>query len=137
MNIRKRIEQEMKLYPKAKMTSGRPVSMYNDGYVDALADVIRWMDEAKQSRKPRFVKPTLVELELAFSEKGVRGLDASSEACAFHDFYESKGWKVGNTKMVSWKHAVAGWVNRNKAKEEPKQAWIRDTSKDGYQPVFK
>lgn len=31
---------------------------------------------------------------------------------AFYDFYQSKGWKVGNTKMVDWQAAVRTWERR-------------------------
>lgn len=31
----------------------------------------------------------------------------------FWDYYESKGWKVGNVKMSDWKAAYRGWVRRD------------------------
>ena len=31
---------------------------------------------------------------------------------AFYDFYESKGWKVGKSKMKDWKAAVRNWERR-------------------------
>jgi hypothetical protein len=63
----------------------------------------------KQERSKAFAKPNLTELESAFSGKVA---DPLGEANKFFNFYESKGWKVGNTKMKSWKHAVANWATR-------------------------
>lgn len=31
---------------------------------------------------------------------------------AFFDFYDSKGWKVGNSPMKNWKSAASGWIRR-------------------------
>jgi hypothetical protein len=56
----------------------------------------------------RFIKPTsqevfdyMVENEFEF---------AKIESDKFVNFYDSKGWKVGKTPMVSWKSAVANWM---------------------------
>jgi hypothetical protein len=32
----------------------------------------------------------------------------------FVDFYEAKGWKVGNTPMKDWKAAVRTWEQRDR-----------------------
>lgn len=45
---------------------------------------------------------------------------------AFIDFYESKGWMVGRTKMKDWKAAVRNWIRRNQ--EGPKE----DTGQRSY-----
>lgn len=34
---------------------------------------------------------------------------------AFCDFYQSKGWLVGKTKMKDWQAAVRTWQSRNKS----------------------
>ena len=56
----------------------------------------------------RFIKPTsqevfdyMVENEFEF---------AKIESDKFVNFYDSKGWKVGKTPMVSWKSSVANWM---------------------------
>ena len=41
----------------------------------------------------------------------------------FYDFYESKGWKVGNQPMKDWKACVRTWEQRNK-KEENLPEWF-------------
>ncbi|MCA9326758.1 helix-turn-helix domain-containing protein [Candidatus Saccharibacteria bacterium] len=72
----------------------------------------------KPIRTKRFTPPTLDELTQAFKEKlrekKVSGADfiARREAEKFMNHYEANGWQVGRTKMKSWPHAVAGWINR-------------------------
>jgi hypothetical protein len=55
----------------------------------------------------RFVKPSLSELNSLITEKGY-----IFDAEQFVNFYESKGWMIGKTKMRSWRHAAAGWNSR-------------------------
>ena len=52
----------------------------------------------------RFVKPSVADVEAYCNERG-NGIDAQR----FVDFYESKGWKVGNSPMKDWKAAVRTW----------------------------
>ena len=61
----------------------------------------------------RFVKPTLEEVkEYCLSRKN--NIDAQQ----FIDFYESKGWKVGNQSMKDWKACVRTWEQRNKVENK-------------------
>lgn len=111
MNIRKHIEQEIREAEKENESDN-----WQRGYLTALEKVLKWMDEAKVTRKPRFVKPTLDEINAAFKSKGLSVAEANRETVAFWNHYESCGWVIGGNgkKMVSWKASVAGWVNRNK-----------------------
>lgn len=52
----------------------------------------------------RFVKPTVEEVKAYCSER-LNTVDPET----FVNFYESKGWKVGNTPMKDWKAAVRTW----------------------------
>ena len=63
---------------------------------------------APKSQRSRFVPPTVAEVEARCVEIGL----ATYEASKFVNYYESKGWVVGNSKMKSWKHALAGWKDR-------------------------
>lgn len=56
------------------------------------------------------IKPTLEELEDKF--RG-RVQNPRQEAEKFYNYYESVGWKVGKKPMVSWPHAVGGWIQRS------------------------
>lgn len=57
--------------------------------------------------KPRFTKPTLEEVT-AYCDERQNNVDPQ----AFIDFYESKGWKVGNQSMKDWRAAVRTWERR-------------------------
>lgn len=56
----------------------------------------------------RFVKPTMEDVR-AYCTERQNSVDPES----FFDFYESKGWKVGNQSMKDWKAAVRTWERRD------------------------
>lgn len=62
----------------------------------------------EEKKNGRFKKPTIAEVEAYCKERG-NFVDAQR----FIDFYESKGWKVGNTAMKDWKAAVRTWEQRD------------------------
>lgn len=39
----------------------------------------------------------------------------------FFDYYDSKGWKVGSTKMKDWKATIRNWSRRESKAATPKQ----------------
>lgn len=51
------------------------------------------------------ISPTLEEVELAAAKIGLPQIEAQK----FFYFYESKAWKVGKVRMVSFPSALAGW----------------------------
>ena len=65
--------------------------------------------------RARFVPPTVEEVR-AYCEKRQNGIDPES----FVDFYTSKGWMIGKTKMKDWQAAVREWERRRK-QEQPKK----------------
>ena len=58
-----------------------------------------------------FIKPMIHQIEFYCKERK-NNIDAE----AFFNFYESKGWKVGNTKMKDWKAAIVTWEKRDQKK---------------------
>lgn len=66
--------------------------------------------EGKKKVAPvtRFVKPTIEQVAAYCSERG-NYVDAAN----FVDFYEAKGWRVGNSPMKDWKAAVRTWEQRD------------------------
>ena len=52
-------------------------------------------------------KPSVEEIKDYCIERN-NGIDAEQ----FFDFYESKGWLVGKTKMKNWKAAIRTWEKR-------------------------
>lgn len=62
----------------------------------------------------RFQKPKVEEVAAYCKERG-NYVDAQH----FVDFYESKGWKVGNSPMKDWKAAVRTWEQRDGRARKP------------------
>ena len=49
---------------------------------------------------------------------GFKQDDIDNFAQDFLDFYESKGWKVGNGKMKSWEASARKWIRGNFEKQK-------------------
>ena len=73
----------------------------------------------------RFQKPTPQEVSEYAAGIGFR-LDGE----AFCDFYESKGWKIGQTPMVCWQAAVRTWKRKQKEagtlKASPREQYLKE-----------
>lgn len=75
--------------------------------------------DAKKSSNGRFKPPTIEQIQSYIDEKNY-----NVDAERFFNFYESKGWMVGKTKMRKWKAAVANW---NKSNNQPRANHDRPT----------
>lgn len=85
----------------------------NKGYpkgMDTLKDKEKDKDKDKEGslRGSRFVPPTPDQVAEYAASLGADNFDGNK----FCDFYESKGWKVGNTPMKDWKAAVRTWLSK-------------------------
>lgn len=67
------------------------------------------LDEKKTTTK--FIKPTLEQLQEYIAENNY-----TINAEYFIDYYESKGWVVGKSKMKDWKATVRNWARNEKPK---------------------
>ena len=67
-------------------------------------------EKKKVAKAPRFTKPSVEEIREYCRERNNQ-VDAEK----FFDFYESKGWKVGNQSMKDWKACVRTWESRDQA----------------------
>lgn len=69
-----------------------------------------------------FIKPTLDEVADYCKKRG-----SNIDPQKFIDFYESRGWMYGKTKIKDWKAAVRTWENRRKTKTEiePNDLYMR------------
>ena len=100
----------------------------NNAYTECIQDVSKMetqvsigkdsidkvsIEESQQVGTPssskRFVKPTIEEIKEYCRERKNR-IDAEN----FYNFYESKGWKVGNQPMKNWKSCIITWEKREK-----------------------
>ena len=79
------------------------------------------LSSPKGDNKPpvkKFKKPTIEEIQAYCQE---RKNDVSAER--FFNFYESKGWRVGNQAMKDWMAAVRTWENKNKSETHKIGDW--------------
>ena len=63
---------------------------------------------APKSQRSHFTIPSVEEVESECVKIELPVLEAQK----FVNYYESKGWVVGKSKMKSWKNALIGWKNR-------------------------
>lgn len=78
--------------------------------------------------KPKFQKPTSEQVAAYAVEKSLT-IDVEN----FLDFYESKGWKVGNQPMKDWQAAVRNWC-RNDTRGSPSRKPTSHLNSQVYQP---
>ena len=63
----------------------------------------------KIKKRKNFIVPTISEIE-DYCNLRDNGISAEQ----FYDFYQSKGWLVGKTKMKDWKAAIRNWERNRK-----------------------
>ena len=90
---------------------------HNDNDNDVDND-IKEKEKDKEKEKTtlsikRFKKPSIDEIK-AYCLERKNKVDPQR----FFDFYESKGWKVGNSPMKDWKAAVRTWEHSSTASEQ-------------------
>jgi hypothetical protein len=74
---------------------------------NSIKQTIDSVVEPPRKEVKKFVKPTIDEIQKEF-------VDIDAER--FYNYYESKGWLVGNTKMKNWKAAATNWIAKDKPK---------------------
>ena len=88
---------------------------------DSLEEVSSAEGGATPTAPKRFKKPTLEEI-IAYCKERNNNVDPQR----FYDFYESKGWRVGNQPMKDWKACVRTWEGRD---NPPKGSKVATASK--------
>lgn len=82
--------------------------------------------EENRTEKKIFIKPTVDEIR-AYCNERKNKVDAEK----FYDFYESKGWKVGQNSMKDWKASVRTWEKSNTPKtDKPSSAYVNPSQKE-------
>lgn len=108
-------------YKKAKNERKRireavSISRSNEKLTDTRAEYhnpITNNQNTKESKpKKNFSKPTVAEIA-QYCQERKNNIDAER----FFDYYESKGWKIGNTPMKSWQAAVRTWERNDKSEK--------------------
>lgn len=73
-------------------------------------------EECSRAKTAVFTPPTLQQVKDYALELG-----KIEESQRFRDFYQSKGWMIGRSKMRDWKAALRRWVPRSKStNKEPR-----------------
>jgi len=82
----------------------------------------------EQVKSMRFKSPSIEECMNTFEEAG----SSTDEGEKFFNFYESKGWLVGKTKMKDWKAAARNWIKRNNDEQRHKTTTKKSPSRDEF-----
>lgn len=90
------------------------VSSY-DSYHDS------YHESSHVSSKKRFTPPTIDEVKAYCSERN-NEIDPEQ----FVNFYQSKGWKVGNQPMKDWKAAIVTWEKREQKEKKTTADWEKE-----------
>jgi hypothetical protein len=78
------------------------------------------LNNNKECTAARFTKPTIEEIR-AYCKERKNKINAQ----CFYDFYESKGWKVGNQLMKDWRACVRTWEAREND-EKPEKTYTSE-----------
>lgn len=91
------------------------VNVNVDGNVNEDVDsVYIGQPSVAEDTRPNFVPPTLEEVE-AYCQERKNNISPQR----FIDYYEARGWMLGNTPMESWKAAIRSWESGHTSGEPP------------------
>jgi hypothetical protein len=111
--VQPRFEPEVNHGSTTVRTEGQPNQStnqpINESTTQPSTNQRKDMADKSAAVRPRFVPPTVEQVEDYCDESG-----HDIDAAAFVAYYESKGWVVGKSKMVSWQAAARGWASRDK-----------------------
>lgn len=91
------------------------------------------LDKVREEKKIQHIIPPKSEWVRVFCEERKNGITADE----FIDFYESKGWLIGKTKMKDWQAAIRTWEKNRKVKVEEVKKEIKpiEEVKSRYDPL--
>ena len=99
------LEKETK---EKKIKKEFPLEKFSEEETDELTTEFGERKKVAQ-KKERFRPPSIQEVQEYCNER-----QNGIQAFKFVNFYQSKGWKVGNQSMKDWKAAVRTWEQKNK-----------------------
>jgi hypothetical protein len=97
--------------PPSQIVQASPVKMSTNTNKDTNKDIIK----EKIYKKEKFVKPSIGQIQ-EYCKERKNNINAEQ----FHDYYQSKGWKVGKTAMKDWKAAIRTWERSSFQKQSAK-----------------
>ena len=70
---------------------------------------IKEEEEEQEEKRIVFIKPTIQEVQ-----DYMKQIEYNGDAEYFINYYQSKGWVVGKSKMKDWKSAIQTWKKNDK-----------------------
>ena len=90
--------------------------------------------EKRKTQNTRFAPPSLSEVEEYLNEyTNEKQVQADFTAESFIDFYASKGWIVGKSRMKDWRAALRGWISRSRNRASPSNVQAMDNPCPAYE----
>lgn len=113
------------IFPKGQMSTsqkGKPIPYSLDSYPDT--------ESMESAKRVTFSPPSVEDVQEYAKEKGYSEREFDPES--FVNFYGSKGWVVGKSKMKDWRKAASGWVARYRKEHgiQKEQPIVRDLTVD-------
>lgn len=104
-----RYRDKQKQIPQKEALHNVTVTLNRNADIDIEKDIDIDNKEINKEKRTRFIPPTVEEVR-NYCDERKNGIDAET----FVNFYSSKGWLIGKSKMKDWKAAVRTWErNRN------------------------
>ena len=104
-------------YRKNQQLNANALQTHSESNADAMLIKLskEKLSKEKEIKDKENIPPVFEELKQYCTERN-NGIDPQK----FYDYYESKGWVVGRTKMKSWKASVRTWENNGFSKQNDK-----------------
>ena len=100
-------EKEKPVAEKEKPVAEKEKPVADREPISTIKDYTIKNNTIKEKRALSFLKPTIDDVKLYCLER-----NNSIDAETFFNFYESKDWLVGKSKMKDWKASVRTWEKR-------------------------
>ena len=100
--------------PYINYTDNKP-NINTDNTYQETDNISSLRSDISSSKKPRMKIPPDINEVKAYCMERNNGIDAEQ----FYDFYETKGWMIGKSKMKDWKACVRTWERNAKKNDKP------------------
>lgn len=110
----RRFREKKKEKPQQKQTRNNMKRFSNVSVTPPDTDTESDTEGKSKKALSRFTPPTVDEVSSYCKER-----NNSVDPARFVDFYASKGWMVGKSKMKDWQAAVRNWERSESGKVEP------------------
>jgi len=97
-------------YTQQVMRSKENIGTLSRHSPDKLPGIRREENRIEEKKNSRFTPPSLDDIK-RYCQKRKNQIDPES----FLNFYESKNWMIGKTKMANWEAAIRTWEIKSKS----------------------